>query len=339
MPNVLTPDQKPNRLVAVLVYDGLATFEYGIAAEIFGLPRPEMGEDWYRMVTCAIEEGPLRAAGGIFISANATLDALDEAGTIVVPGWKTHKAPPEALVLALQRASARGARIVSICSGAFALAGAGLLDGRSATTHWRYADAFKSAFPNVTLVPEVLYVDEGNVLTSAGSAAGIDLLLHIVRRDFGADAANSVARRLVMPAHRDGGQAQFIERPVPKRPNGRLTFLLDSMRARLNQTMTVSDLAAQAAMSERTFLRRFKEMTGLTPAAWLLEERLTAAKQMLEGPALPVEEIAVTAGFGSAATMRMHFRKSVGIGPTEYRRRFGTGRALPHRQPDRQRAM
>lgn len=339
MPNASDLGQKPNRLVAVLIYDGLATFEYGIATEIFGLARPEMGEDWYRMVTCAIEDGPLRAGGGIFISATARLDALDEAGTIIVPGWKTHLAPPPALISALQRANARGARIVSICSGAFALAGAGLLDGRNATTHWRYADAFKAAFPKVTLIPEVLYVDEGNVLTSAGSAAGIDLLLHIVRRDFGADAANSVARRLVMPAHRDGGQAQFIERPVPRRPNGKLTYLLDAMRARLNQTMTVADLAEQAAMSERTFLRRFKEMTGLTPAAWLLEERLAAAKQMLEGPSLPVEEIAATAGFGSAATMRMHFRKSVGIGPTEYRRRFGTGRDLADLPSARQSIM
>jgi AraC family transcriptional activator FtrA len=318
-----TEPKAPNRLVAVLVYDRLATFEFGVAAEIFGLPRPEMGEDWYRMVTCAVEPGPLRAGGGLHITAQTGLEGLEAAGTVIVPGWTGIDVPvPQRLSAALRAASARGARIVSICSGAFVLAAAGLLDGRRATTHWRYVDQFRAAFPNVELDPNVLYVDEGRTLTSAGSAAGIDLMLHIVRSDFGAEAANSVARRLVVPAHRDGGQAQFIPKPVPKVANGRLAPLLDELRNRLDRPLSVVEMASNAAMSERTFLRRFRELTGLTPGRWLLEERLARAKHLLEGSGASIESVADAAGFGSAATLRLHFRERIGIGPNEYRRRF-----------------
>lgn len=322
MPN----DIVPNRLVAALVYEGLATFEFGIAAEVFGLARPEAGPGWYRFVPCAVEPGPLRAEGGLYVSAPAGLEALADAGTIVVPGWPVDAGPPDArLVGALRDAAARGARILSICTGAFLLAAAGLLDGRRATTHWRFADRFRQAFPDVELLPGVLYVDEGNLLTSAGSAAGIDLLLHVVRTDFGAAVANGVARRLVVPAHRNGGQAQFIERPVAPRPDGRLAPMLDRMREALTEPMTIASLARDAAMSERTFLRRFREMTGTTPSAWLLDARIEAAKQFLE-VGQPTETVAAAAGFGSAATMRMHFRNRVGISPSEYRQRFAGDR-------------
>lgn len=315
-----------NRTVAAIVYDGIATFEFGIVAEVFGLDRPEMGADWYRLITCAAEPGPLRAGGGLTVTVEHDLSDLERAGTIVIAGWKdVGIPPPEPLLEALRQGSDRGARIVSLCSGAFVLAAAGLLDGGRATTHWRYADAFRGQFPKVALDPDVLYVDGGNVLTSAGSAAGIDLLLHIVRTDFGSEAANSVARRLVVPAHRDGGQSQFIDRPVPPRPDGKLAALLETMRERMDKTMTISMLAREAAMSERTFLRRFKEMTGLTPAAWLLTVRLNYAKQLLETSSASIEDIAMSAGFGSAATFRTHFRRIVGISPRDFRNRFAHG--------------
>ena len=327
------PPFLPNRLVAVVVYDGLCTFEFGIVAEVFGLDRPEMGPDWYTLVTCACEPGPLRAAGGLTVTANDGLERLSEAGTIVIPGWKgIGVAPPEALLAALRSAAERGARILSLCSGAFVLAAAGLLDEGLATTHWRYAEAFRTAFPDVEIDADLLYVDRGHVMTSAGSAAGIDLLLHFVRSELGPEAANSVARRLVVPSHRDGGQAQFIERPVPPRRDGRLAALLDRMREHADRPLTIAALAREAAMSERTFLRRFKELTGMTPAAWLLSVRLDRAKQMLESGGLGIEDIALRAGFGTSATLRMHFRAMVGISPREYRRRFGhdRGRSAAH---------
>lgn len=317
----------PPHLVAVLVYDGLCTFEFGIVADVFGHPRPEMGPGWYRLVSCAVERGPLRATGGVVVQAEAGLEALSRADTIIVPGWRRNGAPPPPrLVEELHAAMGRHARIVSICSGAFLLAAAGLLDGRRVTTHWKYAEEFRERFPSVDLAPEVLYVDEGDILTSAGSAAGIDLLLHLVRGDFGPDAANRIARGLVVPAHREGGQAQFIERPVPKRPNNRLAPLLDWMRSRLDEDLGNAMLARQAAMSERTFLRRFRELTGSTPSGWLQEERVAAARRALETSDAHVEQIAEALGFGTSATLRTQFRRRVGVGPTEYRRRFGSGR-------------
>ena len=310
--------------VAVLVYDGLSTFEFGIVADVFGQPCSQQAQNWYRLVSCAVEPGPLHASGGISVTPQAGLEQLAIADTIVVPGWRRHGRPPTAaLADALKAAAERGARIISICSGAFLLAELGLLDGKRATTHWKYIEEFKAAYPRLQLVPEVLYVDEGQILTSAGSAAGIDLLLHIVRSDFGSETANRVARGLVVPAHRDGGQAQFIERPVPRRPNGRLAPLLDQMRRRLDRPQSNSELAREAAMSERTFLRRFREITGTTPARWLHEERIAVAKQLLEESKAPMEEIAAVTGYGTGATMRVQFRKRVGIAPSEYRRRFG----------------
>lgn len=312
-------------VVAVLVYDGLSTFEFGIVADVFGYSRPELADYPYRLISCAVDQGPMRANGGLCVTAEGGLEILASADTIVVPGWRRSGArPSESLAEALISASARGARLVSICSGAFLLAEVGLLRGRRATTHWRYVAELRDSHPEIELVPEVLYVDEGNILTSAGSAAGIDLLLHLVRKDIGADAANAVARGLVVPAHRDGGQAQYIARPVPRTPNGRLAPLLDKMRHRLDRPQSNRELAREAAMSERTFLRRFRDMTGTTPAEWLQEERLSQAKVQLESTSVPIDLIAAAVGYGTAATMRAQFRRRLGVSPSDYRRSFGS---------------
>lgn len=318
MPNATPP------LAVALAYDGLCTFEFGVAVEVFGLPRPELGPGWYRFAVAALDPGPLRAVGGIRIEADGGLDLLDQADIIVVPGWRGAREPvPAPLTDGLRRANARGARILSICSGAFVLAAAGLLTGRRATTHWRYAATLGELYPDIRVVPDVLYVDEGNILTSAGSAAGIDLCLHLVRRDFGPEAANSVARRLVVQPHREGGQAQFIEAPVPTaREGARLGPLLDHLRETLADDHSLSSMASRAGMSLRTFLRRFQALTGTTPGDWLAAERLNRARDLLERGTLPVEDVATLAGFGSAATLRHHFRQRLGISPASYRARF-----------------
>ena len=224
---------RPPHTVAVLAYDGLCTFEFAIAVEIFGLPRPELGPDWYRFAVHPIQSGPLRATGGIRICAPQR-NALARADTIVIPGWCDPETdPPPALLSALRRAHARGARLLSICSGVFVLAATGLLDGRRATTHWLHAERLRARYPRIEVDPGVIYVDEGQLLTSAGSSAGIDLCLHLVRRDYGPAVANQIARRLVVPAHREGGQAQYVERPVPRRERAGVGPLLDRIRAGL----------------------------------------------------------------------------------------------------------
>lgn len=327
LPNLTLPPLPNNRVVA-LVYDGLCTFEFGIVAEIFGLPRPEMGPNWYRFATAAIEPGPLRAQGGLRVTCDGGLDLLDDAGLIVVPGWKGLDVPvPPALTQALRAAHARGARLASICSGAFVLAATGLLDGRRATTHWRYGAALAERFPAIRTDPEVLFIDEGSLLTSAGSAAGMDLGLHIIRRDFGAEAANLVARRLVMPATRDGGQAQFLLRPVPRDHEAhRLTPVLAQLRAELHAQPSVAQLAARAGLSPRTFLRRFSEATGTTPARFLTQARLARAAELLETTSADLEQIAHAAGFASAAALRRPFHALYGLAPSDWRKRFANTR-------------
>lgn len=316
--------------MVLVAYDGLCTFEFGCAVEVFGLARPEMGPDWYRCAVAGIEPGPLRATGGVQVIADGGLDLVARAGTVVVPGWRGIDAPvPEALCAALRTARERGARILSLCSGAFVLAAAGLLDGRRATTHWRYAQALTARHPSLHFMPDVLYVDEGDVLTAAGSAAGLDLCLHLVRRDFGPEIANAVARRLVLPAHRQGGQAQYVERPVPREraAGSRLGPLLDRVRRGLDQDWPIGRLAAEAALSPRALHRRFREATGQSPGAWLLAERIGHAKSLLEGTRLPIPEIAAACGFGSAATLRHHFRMQLGTSPAAYRAAFPPGGA------------
>lgn len=324
MPDRSTTPHGP--LVAVLAYDGLCTFEFGVAYEVFGLPRPEMGPDWYRYQVVAVENGPLRAAGGLTVTADGGLEDLERADLIVVPGWRAiDAAVPEPLMAALQGANRRGARIMSLCSGITVLAQAGLLSGLKATTHWRYAAAIAARFPDIALDPSVLYVDNGAVLTAAGSAAGIDLCLHVVRRDFGTDAANSVARRLVVPPHREGGQAQFIPGPVARdHEKERFSPLFDWMRENIAADLPLAMLARRAGMSLRSFQRRFETATGLPPGEWIAMARLREAQRLLEmRTAADLEEIARLAGYGSAANLRHHFRTRLGISPTAYRRQFG----------------
>ncbi len=327
MPNAeLKPNAPVGPLVAVLAYDGLCTFEFGVAYEVFGLPRPEMGRSWYQYSVCGIENGPMRAAGGLSIIPDSGLSALDEADLVIVPGWRgPGEAVPADLVTALRRAHERGARLASLCSGVFVLAATGLLNGRRATTHWRYIDRLKASHPSVSIEPDVLYVDEGSILTAAGSAAGIDLCLHIVRTDYGPDVANSVARRLVVPPHRDGGQAQFIERPVPRlHEGGRLSTLIDWMREHIDSDLTISRLAERVGMSARTFQRRFEETTGCSPGEWIVLERLSRARELLERQeSVPLETIAELSGFGSLEALRHHFRSRLRTSPSAYRARFG----------------
>jgi len=313
--------------VAILAYDGLCTFEFGCAVELFALERPELDVDWYSHAVCAVEPGPLRAMGGLTVFAPHGLAALDTADTIVIPGWRdAGEAPPPALVDALQRAHARGARLCAICSGSFVLAHAGLLDGRRATTHWRYLARMAAGFPAVQVEQGVLYVEDDRIVTSAGSAAGLDMLLHVVRSDFGADLASRVAQRLVIPAHRDGDQAQLVVRPLPPVERNDIAQLMDWVRENLRAEHSVESMAARARIGTRTFQRRFKDRTGLAPMAWLVRERVALAVRILETrPALGIDATADLAGLGSAESLRRHFRNHGLPPPGRYRR---LGRAL-----------
>jgi AraC family transcriptional activator FtrA len=327
MPTPRITRKARNPLVLALVYDGLCAFEFSCAAEVFGLARPELGPDWYRFETCS-KGRSVRSQYGMRMKAANGLERLCAAGTIVIPGWEGIDVPvPHAILEALRGAHARGARLLSICSGAFVLAAAGLLDGRRATTHWRYADELQRRYPQVCVDAKVLYVDEGSILTSAGSAAGLDLCLHLVRRDYGSAIANQVARRLVIPPHRDGGQAQFLERPVEdrERKSGQpksLSVLLDKIRKRPSERWNIAELARLAAMSERTFMRRFRAATGLSPAYWVTRARVDAARELLENTGLSIDHIAERCGLGTPTTLRHHFRKKVGVSPAQYRKRF-----------------
>ena len=309
--------------VCVLAYDGLCTFEFGLAVEVFGLPRPEFGRDWYRFAVAGIDQGPFRAMGGLTVAPDHGIRLLGQADVIIIPGWRGSAAPvPESLRRHLRRAHDRGARMASICSGAFVLAAAGLLDGRRATTHWRYAEQLAAAAPAAEVLPDVLYVDEGRILTSAGSAAGLDLCLHLVRQDFGAEKANQVARRLVLPAHRQGGQRQFVPQPVAVRRVGELAPFLDQLRSRVDEDWTVGKMATAAGMSSRTLLRRFRQTTGESPLNWLTAARVDFARDLLETTDLKIDRIAERAGFGASESFRLHFRRRVGVAPSTYRRGF-----------------
>ncbi len=311
-------------LVVAVAFDRQCMFEFGIAVEVFALPRPEMGSDWYRFAVAASEPGPLRADGGIEIRGDGGLELLERADTIVIPGWRdVHEDPPEPLIQALYAAHRRGARLVSLCSGVFVLARDGLLAGRIATTHWHYSDLLAQRYPDICVNENVLYADEGDLLTAAGSAAGIDLCLHIVRRDYGPEAANVVARRLVVPPHREGGQAQYVQRSVaPAHEGARLGPLFDLMRQQLHEPQPLNQLARQAGMSERTLLRRFKAATGAAPHEWILEERLAQAKVLLETTNRSVHDIAASCGLGAVENLRRHFRRRFSTSPSAYRATF-----------------
>lgn len=315
----MTTSSRP--LVVALAYDGLCTFEFGVAVEVFGLPRPELGESWYRFAVASVDQGELRATGGVRIVVDGGYELLQEADTIVIPGWREVNSPvPETLCDALREAHQRGCRVISICSGVFVLTAAGLLDDRKATTHWRYVSELQRRFPAINVVEDVLYVGHHDVLTSAGSAAGIDLCLHVVRTDFGLEVANNVARRLVLQPHRDGSQTQQQLRPVARsRESQRFGLLLDWLHNNIAQKHTLDALASQVGMSPRTLMRRFQESTGLTPARWLMNERLNRAQQALNTSHISIEQIAQQTGFGSANSLRYHFQKRFGISPQALR--------------------
>jgi AraC family transcriptional activator FtrA len=316
--------RRPHRVV-VVAYDRVALFELAIAVEVFGLPRPELNVPWYEFAVCSLDPGPLRATGAIQVRARRGLGALADADTIIIPGWRDPGEPPPARLLhALHRAHRRGARLVTICSGVFVLAATGLLDGKRATTHWRYAEILRARYPKIRVEPDVLYIEEGSVFTSAGSAAGIDLCLHLVRLDHGAEIANQVARRLVVSPHRDGGQAQFVTRPMPVHQNQGLARAIDWALAHLDRPFGVKDMARAAALSPRTFVRRFHAELGSTPHRWLTRQRVLAAQRQLEASRLSIEEVAGAVGFGTAQTLRLHFRRIMRTSPTAYRRRFAT---------------
>lgn len=311
----------PHRVVTI-AYDRLWPLEFGIAAEIFGWERPDLGVDWYDFRVAA-PSGTNRAMGGFSISAEHGLEITEDADTIIIPGWRdVEDTPPDDLLDALTAAHARGARLVSYCTGAFVLAHAGLLDGRQATTHWTYLTRMKQQFPEIDLVEDVLYVDAGSIITSAGSSAAIDASLHVIRQDFGSGVANKVARSLVAPPHRDGGQSQYVEAPVQERPGKSIAGVLDMAREQLDRPLTITCLADLAGMSERTFLRRFREGTGTTPLKWLRRERVFRAMNLLETTRLDTADIALQSGFASVETFRTAFREIAGTSPLAYRKRF-----------------
>lgn len=310
-----------NSTVAILVYDGVAMFEFAVANEIFGT---DYADDWYRAFICGPDAG-VRFDNGLRFDVPHGLGRLHRAGTVVVLPCEAPQGPPETVLRALRRAHARGARLVSLCTGAFVLAAAGLLDGRRATTHWTECERLAERFPAVTVDPDVLYVDGGDILTSAGSAASIDLCLHLVRRDHGAEAATRVARDLVVPPHREGGQAQFIDTPLP-RANETDLFgdTIAWAQGHLGEPITVPTLAARSAMSRRTFARRFAASTGTTPYQWLLGQRLRLAQRMLETGDLTVDAVAQNSGFLTAGNLRKHFARSLRTTPQAYRNTFRT---------------
>jgi transcriptional regulator GlxA family with amidase domain len=312
------------RRVAVIAFDRMSPFHLSVPCIVFGEDRSDGGVPPFELCVCAAEPGPLTTTAGFTVGTSHGLEMLRHAEVIVVPSWRdTGEPPPAELVQALREAHARGAILVGLCLGAFVLAHAGLLDGRPATTHWAAADAFAQRFPQVRFDPDVLYVDDGNLLTSAGTAAGLDCCLHLLRRLCGTPAANYVARRLVVPPHRQGNQAQFVQQPVAPRGRGdRLSELLDWIREHLEASHTLDSLAERALMSRRTFTRQFRLTTGSTVSAWLLGERLARAQQLLETTDQPIDGIAQRAGFGSAASLRQHFVEAFRTSPSAWRREF-----------------
>jgi transcriptional regulator GlxA family with amidase domain len=308
--------------VVALCLDGLVAFDLTAATQVFLAASEADGRPLYEVSTCSMDGGEVTTTTGFGLSPEHDLAALEGAGTVVVPGYfPVLDRPPEAAIEALRRSAGRGARVLSVCSGAFALAHANLLDGRRATTHWAHARELAELFPRVEVEPAALYVDEGRVMTSAGLSAGIDLSLHVVRKDFGAAAGERVARRMVAAPHREGGQAQFIKRP-PAEESGSLEPTRRWALERLTEPLDVAAMALHAGVSPRTFARRFREETGTTPLRWLLAQRVLEARRLLEASDLPIEDVAWRAGFGSAASLREHFRRATATTPTAYRRSF-----------------
>jgi transcriptional regulator GlxA family with amidase domain len=315
--------------VVAIVDECIHPFELGVACEVFGIDRSDDGLPVFDFAVCGTTDGPLQGAGGFTLQPAFGLRRAEAADLIIIPAWRVGGGPADpALIRTLQRAVDRGAMVLSECTGAFLLAEAGLLDGRRATTHWNHVQAMQERYPHITIEPDRLYVQDGPVITSAGTAAGIDACLAVVRRELGVRVANGIARRMVVPPHRDGGQAQFVETPVPLSPGEAddLSALLEWLLMHLGEAHTVESLADRANQSPRTFVRRFAASTGTTPHAWLQRQRVLLAQCLLEQPELGVEEIARKCGFGTADLLRHHFSRQVGTAPLAYRRAF---RATP----------
>ena len=309
--------------VAAVIDQGALTFDFAVPCEVFGLDRSDIVDPWYEFLVVAAADRRVRTQTGFFIDAPHGLAELERADTIVVPGWSDpDDEPSDALKAALVAAHDRGARIASVCTGAFVLGAAGLLDGRRATTHWMYADRLRRRYPRVRVDADVLYVSDGRVFTSAGTTAGIDLCLHLVALDHGVDVAATVARRLVMPLFRSGGQAQYVDEPVVSASGAGVGDLLDWARANLASGVSVDDLARHGAMSPRTLTRRFRASIGMPPGEWLQRERLRLAQRLLESTDDPVDAVARRAGYDSATTMRAQFATRIHTSPRSYRRTF-----------------
>ncbi|MBY8881716.1 helix-turn-helix domain-containing protein [Actinacidiphila acidipaludis] len=317
------------RNVAALVLDGVHPFELGVLCEIFGLDRSDDGLPVYEFGVVSAEGPRLSTHAGFGLTVPHDMDRLEEADLIAVPAGESfneREFPPEVL-RALTRAVERGTTVLSVCSGVFVLGAAGLLDGRRCTAHWRHTERLSARYPAARIEPDVLYVDDTGVVTSAGTAAGIDACLHLVRKEQGSAVANGIARRMVVPPHREGGQAQYVDRPLPRATSDPVAGVLAWMERHLDREVTVEELAARAHMSPRTFARRFQQETGTTPYRWLLGQRVLLARELLEGTDETVDSIAVRAGFGNAATLRHHFGRWTGTTPHMYRRTFGLRRA------------
>jgi transcriptional regulator GlxA family with amidase domain len=316
--------------IAVLALNDVVAFDLGVPHQIFGAARDTDGRRLYEVRTCTPDGGPVLASAGFRVTPDHGPEILDTADTVIVSGIHAGTSltdgvldPPVAAALARRRTDAR---LMSICTGAFVLAASGALDGRPAATHWYYADRFRALYPQVRLDADVLFVDDGDVLTSAGVGAGIDLCLHVIRRDHGSAVANRAARRSVVPPWRDGGQSQYIERPMPDAADASTAATRTWALTHLHEPLSLHRLARRADMSVRTFTRRFREETGMSPAQWLLRQRVEEARRLLEATDLPVDRVAERAGFGTATSMRQHLHAAVGVSPTAYRKTFGADR-------------
>lgn len=310
--------------VCVIAFNGISPFHLSVPCLVFGKDRRVGDSPWFKLAVCAGEDGVLMTNAGFAIQCDHGLDQVSRADIVVVPSWRDVDArPPDAILDALNAAHARGALVVGLCLGAFVLAHAGLLDGKQATTHWAWAAQLAQDFPQIDVDAKVLYVEQDQVLTSAGVAAGLDCCIHIVRRAYGREIANTLARRLVVSPHREGGQAQFIDQPVPQGASDqRLSLLLDWLRANLGEALSIDQVAQRLAMSRRSFTRHFKQITGSTFGKWLTNERIKAAQQQLETTHDSVEKIATVCGFGTSLSLRQHFSAVVGVSPTSYRKTY-----------------
>ena len=330
--------RRRREVVAVLLFSGGPIFESSIPLSVFGADRQDAGVPRYRLLVCAGEEGPLRTTGGLELTAPHGLEAVSRAGTVVVPAWRSiTQPPPEPALEALRRAHEEGARIIGLCTGAFVLAAAGLLDGRPATTHWMYAPTLAKRYPSVHVDPRELFVDDGDILTSAGTAAGIDLCLHVVRTDHGPEVAGALARRLVVPQRRgNGGQDRYPDRSLPEEIGGDpLAEVVAWALEHLHEQFDVETLAARAYMSRRTFDRRFRSLTGSAPLQWLITQRVLQAQRLLETSDYSVDEVAGRCGFRSPVALRGHFRRQLGASPAAYRAAYRARR--PNREAGRER--